>query len=182
MSTDLIAGRATTEGTQRFARSGRACLQHYRAPDGLALASISLGTRQGEPGGIDDLLYRSAVDVFLERGGNVFNTALSDRAQTSERALGTALRRAIGTGTTRRDEFVVVTKGGILVSDPTLPGASGGAAKRPYLLRTYVDSGLVDPDRVVGGSCMLQPSFIRDQIRRSRANLGLETLDYYLVQ
>jgi hypothetical protein len=113
---ELLAGRATAEGTERFARRFAALPGHFRAPDRLALSSIGLGTRPGSGDGSDDLLYRSAVPLALERGINVFDTALAFRAQRSERALGAALRRAIGEGRAQRDEVYVVSKAGYLVS------------------------------------------------------------------
>lgn len=135
--------------------------------------------RRGRPGGVDDLLYRSAVDQCLESGVNVFVTALSDRIQTSERALGTALRRAIADGTVQRDEVIVVTAGGELVPSPEAATSPQSAQRDLYT--TYVDGGILAPSEVVAGNC-ISPRFLRDQIERSRDNLGLETLDFYLVQ
>jgi aryl-alcohol dehydrogenase-like predicted oxidoreductase len=86
------------------------------------LSSIALGTLRGEPGGVDDLLYRSVVADLLEAGSNVFNTALSDRFQTSERAIGHALTRAVREERVARDEIVIVSKGGALTPDPERAG------------------------------------------------------------
>jgi aryl-alcohol dehydrogenase-like predicted oxidoreductase len=176
---ELLAGRATAEGTERFARRFAALPGHFRAPDRLALSSIGLGTRPGSGDGSDDLLYRSAVPLALERGINVFDTALAFRAQRSERALGAALRRAIGEGRAQRDEVYVVSKAGYLASDPDLAGTASEA--RRYLTETYVRSGLVNPDELVEGTHCFDPPFLRDQIERSRRNLGLETLDLYCL-
>lgn len=176
---ELVPGRATREGTRRFAARFPGLPGHFRRPDSLELSSLALGTRMGEPGGIDDLLYRSAVPTCLEGGVNVFDTAHSDRMQTSERALGAALQRAFHEGVASRDEVVVVTKGGFLVPEPDLLGDRFRAQQQ--LVRAYVDTGLVDPSEMVAGN-VLAPAFLRDQIDRSRANLGLATLDVYLVQ
>jgi len=53
---------------------------------------------------------------------------------------------------------------------------------RRYLVVTYVDSGLIDVDEVVNGVHVLSPRFVADQIERSRRNLGLETIDLYLLE
>jgi aryl-alcohol dehydrogenase-like predicted oxidoreductase len=143
------------------------------------LSSLSLGLRRGTPGGIDDLLYRSAIAQCLEGGVNVFDTALSDRGHTSERALGHALRRAFEAGEAARDEVVIVTKGGELCLDADVIARS--VHPQHELRATYVDTGLVDPEQIVHGNC-LSPRFLRDQIDRSRRNLGLATLDVYLIQ
>jgi hypothetical protein len=88
----LLPGRATAEGTRRFASRFPGLPGNFRKPDRLTLSSLGLGTKPGSPGGVDDLLYRSAVPRLLEGGVNVFDTSISYRQMTSERALGRALR------------------------------------------------------------------------------------------
>ncbi len=187
-SDELLPGRATRAGTRRFVdrtarrfeASGRTlAADHFARPDELWLSSIALGTLRGQPGGIDDLLYRSVVPELLEAGSNVFDTALSDRSQTSERALGHALRRAIREGRVERDEVVVVTKGGALTPPPECAGDYVSVQRD--LISTYIDSRIVDAADVNKGHS-IAPGFLLDQIERSRRNLGLATLDYYLIQ
>jgi aryl-alcohol dehydrogenase-like predicted oxidoreductase len=177
---ELAPGRATPEGTQRYAERFGELRAHFRRPDRLWLPSLALGTRNGEPGGLDDMLYRSAVDELLRRGVNLFVSALSDRMYASERCLGAALARAFREGVAQRDEVVVATKGGYLTLDPDL--VPSGAAARRQLVHTYLDSGLVDPDRIAHGVHSLDGPFLRDQIERSRRNLRLATLDLYLIE
>jgi aryl-alcohol dehydrogenase-like predicted oxidoreductase len=180
----LLPGRATAAGTRAFAdRCGAppvaACADHFTRPDGLWLASIGFGTLRGEPGGVDDLLYRSALGDYLESAGNVVNTALSDRFQTSERAVGQALRRAIREGRVTREEIVVVTKGGALSPDGERVRDHASAQRDLYA--TYIDGGVLDLDEIHRGHA-ISGRFLLDQVERSRRNLGLETLDYYLIQ
>jgi aryl-alcohol dehydrogenase-like predicted oxidoreductase len=184
----LVPGRASHEGTSRYTKRVAARLEsqgralspdHFSRPDELWLSSIALGTLRGEPGGIDDLLYRSAVGELLDGGCNVFVTALSDRMQTSERALGQALQRAFREERVARDEVVVVTKGGALTPDPDR--ARDYVSAQRDLYTTYIDSGLLDPDEIHRGHS-IAPGFLLDQVERSRRNLGLETIDYYLIQ
>lgn len=177
---ELVPGRATPQGTQRFAERFPGLPGHFRRPDALWLSSLALGTRNGEIGGIDDVLYRSAVPELLRGGVNLFVTALSDRMQTSERCLGAALERAFREGVAQRDEVVVASRGGYLCVDPEL--VSRGQAARHYLTRTYVDTGLVDPEQTAHGVHCLGGAFLRDQIERSRRNLRLETIDLYLIE
>jgi len=181
MSDDaLLPGRASAEGTRRYAERFPGLPGHFRTPDRLTLPSLALGMRNGDAGGVDDLLYRSAVARLLEGGVHFFSTALSERLQVSERNLGTALARAFREGSVRRDEVVVLTKGGYLTVDPDVAGTYSRA--RRYLVETYIHSGLVEPALIAGGVHCLSPAFLRDQIRRSRRNLGLETIDYYLIE
>jgi aryl-alcohol dehydrogenase-like predicted oxidoreductase len=176
----LREGRATPEGTRRYAERFPRLPDHFRCPDRLWLSSIGLGTRGGDPGGADDLAYRSAVARALELGVNVYDTALSYRMQTSERSLGTALARAFREGSAARDEVFVISKGGYLTVDAERVRTR--ADIQHYLHQTYVASKLVDLDGVVNGQHCMDAAFLRDQIERSRRNLGLATIDLYCIQ
>jgi aryl-alcohol dehydrogenase-like predicted oxidoreductase len=177
---DPIPGRATPEGTRRFAARFPDLPGHFRSPDRLSVSSFGLGTRAGEIGGVDDLLYRQALPELLAGGVNLFDTALSDRMQTSERALGAALARALREGVAARDEIVVVTRGGLLTPDPD--HARSASEARRNLVATYIETGLVPPERIAGGALCLEPAFLRDQIERSRRNLRLATLDVWCLE
>jgi aryl-alcohol dehydrogenase-like predicted oxidoreductase len=126
---------------------------------------------------VDDLLNRYDVPRLLEGGVNVFDTSISYRQQTSERALGRALRRAFVEKLATREEVFVISKCGYLSVD-----AESVIEGRRYLIVTYLDSGLIDVDEVVNGVHVLNPGFVADQIERSRRNLGLETIDLYLLE
>jgi aryl-alcohol dehydrogenase-like predicted oxidoreductase len=153
----LLPGRATVEGTRRYAERFPDLPGHFRVPDRLTLPSIALGMRNGDAGG-----------------------ALSERTQVSERNLGVALARAFREGLAQRDEVLVLTKGGYLTLDPDVAGTYSRA--RRYLVETYIHTKLVDHANIAGGVHCIDPPFLRDQVRRSRRNLGLETLDFYLIE
>jgi len=127
---ELLSGRATPEGTKRFARRFPALPGHFRRPDRLWLSSLGLGTKPGAPGGVDDLCYRSVAPRALELGVNVFDTSISYRQQTSERSLGRALRRSVREGAAQRDEIFVISKCGYLT-----PDAESVMDGRRYLVR-----------------------------------------------
>ncbi len=100
----------------------------------------------------------ASVEALLaaaEGGINFFDTAINYRHQQSERDIGNALQHL------QRDEVVVCTKAGFLT-----PGA--------------VPSFLAADD-VVGGMHSMAPRFLEDQIDRSRANMGVETLDVFYL-
>jgi aryl-alcohol dehydrogenase-like predicted oxidoreductase len=105
----------------------------------------------------------------------VLDTAINYRHQRSERAIGAALAAAIRRGAVQRDEVIVATKGGFLAFDGEVP-----PDPRAYFVATYVRPGIIQPGEVVGSHCMA-PRFLLDQLERSRANLGLETIDVYYV-
>jgi aryl-alcohol dehydrogenase-like predicted oxidoreductase len=106
---------------------------------------------------------------------NVLDTAVNYRHQRSERAVGAALAAAVKAGAARRDEVIVATKGGYLAFDGDVP-----PDPRAYFGATYVKTGLIKTGDLVGSHC-ITPRLLLDQLERSRANLGLETLDVYYV-
>ena len=174
----MIAGRATEEGTARYAgRAGRNVLpEHFRLTErGVRLSSVGIGTYLGREDDATDALYRRAVAGALERSLNVVDTAINYRHQRSERAIGAALSDLIARQAIARDEVFVATKGGYIPFDAAIP-----RDRTAYLAETYLRPGIVRPDDIVGAHCMA-PRFLADQIDRSRHNLGLETLDLYYL-
>jgi aryl-alcohol dehydrogenase-like predicted oxidoreductase len=96
-----------------------------------------------------------ALVAAAEGGINVFDTAINYLGQQAEREVGAALKRL------DRDAIVVCTKAGFLT-----PGAV------PDFLRA---------EDVVGGMHSMSPEFLADQIDRSRANMGVDTLDVFYL-
>lgn len=175
----MIPGRATAEGTGRYAGRLAPALpaEHFR-PFGPAgrLSSLGIGTYLGREDPATDALYRRAVARALERGFNVIDTAVNYRHQRSERAVGAALREQLDRGGLRRDEVVVATKGGYIPLD-----AEAEADPRTYITETYLRPGIIRPEEVVGGAHCMTPRYLDDQIERSRRNLGLATIDIYYL-
>ena len=100
----------------------------------------------------------ASVESLLEAGQtgiNFFDTAINYRNQQSERDIGKAIERL------QRDEIVVCTKAGFLT-----PGALPAS---------------LTSDDVVGGMHSMAPHFLEDQIDRSRANMGVDTLDVFYL-
>ncbi|HEX3746908.1 MAG TPA: aldo/keto reductase [Bryobacteraceae bacterium] len=127
----------------------------YRAAFDLRFSSLGIGTYLGELDDDADRNYTAALLAAAEGGINFFDTAINYRQQRSERAIGAALREL------DRDEIVVCTKAGFLT-----PGAV------PSFLRTG--------DVFQNMHCMA-PDFLADQIERSRANLGVDTIDVFYL-
>jgi len=175
----MIAGRATQEGTARYTgRFGPEVLpEHFRLVEGgLRLSSVGIGTYLGREDDATDAIYRRAVARALERSLNVVDTAVNYRHQRSERAIGAALADLIGRGAVAREEVFVATKGGYIPFDGEIPRDPAA-----YFMETYLTSGIVGPDDVVGGTHCMTPRYLADQIDRSRRNLGLETIDLYYL-
>ncbi|WP_329520238.1 aldo/keto reductase [Spirillospora sp. NBC_01491] len=160
---ERLAGHATPEGTTEFAsRFGAGTVDFYRPAQGLSLSTIGIGTHLGAADEETDAMYADAVRAALRTGANLIDTSLTYRRQRSERATATGLRRFIDNDGGDREQVVVCTKGGYLLSECVTPGA-------------------LEPTEVAGGVHSIAPAFLADQIRRSRQNLGLETIDVYYL-
>ncbi len=159
----VIPGFASAEATARLADQFSAARHQgfYRTVHGLQISTLGLGTYLGNADDATDRAYRQAVLAAVAGGINLLDTAINYRHQRSERAIGMALGEWLRDGQARRDELVVATKAGFLT-----PGAV------PGFLRA---------DDVAGNMHSMQPDFLADQIDRSRANLGLETLDIFYL-
>lgn len=167
---------ADPEATRGFAaRRPELAPDHFRPALGLALSSIGLGTYLGEEDDATDALYAEAALEAMRLGCNVVDCAINYRAQRSERAIGRALAEAARSGVAAREEILVATKGGYLAFDGSAP-----PDPRRYVEETYVRTGLASADRIAGWNC-IQPSYLSDQVERSRRNLGVETIDLYYV-
>ena len=148
---------ATAEGTtryiDRFPKYRDAAF--YRTIHGLEVSSLGIGTYLGGDDDATDQAYTDALIAAGESGINLFDTAINYRNQRSERSVGAALQQL------QRDEIVVCTKAGFLT-----PGAVPGFLK---------------PEQVVGKIHSMDADFLADQIDRSRANLGVDTIDVFYL-
>ncbi|HJU88308.1 MAG TPA: aldo/keto reductase [Gemmatimonadaceae bacterium] len=188
---DLVAGRATTQGTSRFAaRFASSFAGDFYRPlpllqpsasttDGLLASSIALGTYLGECDAADDARYVTITRHAIESGINLVDTAINYRCQRSECSVGRALARTIEAGTAARDEIIVCTKGGYIPLDETPPASR--AEYQALLEREYFSRNVMTPDDVVAGGHCLAPGYLADQIDRSRTNLHVRTIDLYYL-
>lgn len=168
----MIEGFASAAGTARHAaRFPELPKDHFRAAEGLTLSSLGIGTYLGDPDDATDRLSIDAVTAAVRGGLNVIDTAINYRAMRSERSIGAALANLIASGIAR-DELFVATKAGFLPFDGSYPADPGA-----YFRATYLDPGLLRRDEVVASCHCIAPGYLRDQIERSRRNLGLASID-----
>lgn len=172
----MIPGQATSEGTVRFAQRSKVAKGHFREASGLSVSSIGLGTFLGNEDATTDAGYEKCISIALESGVNVFDSAINYRGQKSERSIGRALAKAFAKGTVRREEVFVSTKGGYLPHDSDDP-----RDPKRYILETFIATGIAPKGEIAGGGNCISPTYLRDQIDRSRRNLGLATIDLYYL-
>ena len=173
-----VRGFATAEGTASYrkrigARAGRG---HFRTWRGLTVSSLGIGTYLGNDDEATDHAYEDSVRRAIELGLNMVDTAINYRHQRSERSVGAALRSLMSDGAISREEVVLATKGGFIAFDGSKP-----ANPAAYFTETYVRTGVLTLADVVAGQHCMTPRYLSDQLDRSRANLGVETIDVYYL-
>ena len=173
-----IEGRSTTEGTASYRDrfGGKIPPGHFRTLDGLSVGPVGIGTYLGPHDDETDTAYEGAVAEALKLGGNLIDTAINYRCMRSEKAVGRTLERLFDDDRFGREEVAVCTKGGYVPFDGEAP-----AGIRDYIRDTYIGTGIVDDDDLVGGCHAMTPRFLERQITRSLENLRLETIDVYYL-
>jgi aryl-alcohol dehydrogenase-like predicted oxidoreductase len=152
----LLRGHATRDGTERFVGTrGKGSVGFYRPMQDVLASTLGIGASHGAQDQDTDRSYIDAISAALRGGINLIDTSLNYRHQRSELAVGAAIRARAVT----RDGIIVCTKGGYLVPGAFARRAASGAC----------------------GNHSMTPAFLADQIRRSRRNLGLETIDVYYL-
>ena len=181
----MTPGYATPAGTAGFA--ARFPAHFYRNFDGLTLSTLGLGTYLGNPDDATDRAYEEAVQTALRGGVNFLDAAINYRNQRSERSIGAALKGGFETRPYTDDE----PGSHVAHNNP----ASHGVDDKPALLQRdqvivctkagFLTPGAVpsflQPADIVGGMHSMTPEFLADQMERSRANLGLATIDVFYL-
>jgi aryl-alcohol dehydrogenase-like predicted oxidoreductase len=180
-ATSRDARRATPTGTRRFEARTAGRIPNFQRtlPRDLAASALGMGTYLGDCTDDEDAAYAATVRAAIASGVNVLDTAINYRCQRSERAVGRAVVEAIAAGEVRRDELIVCTKGGYVALDGEPPASR--EAYEQWLERELFATGLVARTELVRGGHSIAPGYLAYQLDRSRANLGLGTIDLYYL-
>jgi aryl-alcohol dehydrogenase-like predicted oxidoreductase len=155
-----------------------------RTPD---LTPLGIGTALGAPSDEEDAAYDAALRCAIELGVNHIDTAINYRCQRSERTIGRTLREIgsrVGSRTSPDSDgadtpLFVTTKGGYLPLEAPPPASKD--EYRAYIQREYLDTEIIQAAELVAGGHCIAPGFLRDQVKRSIANLGLPRIDIYYI-
>ena len=173
----IATGFATKDGTARYHhRQPQGHPGHVRDLQGCHASSIGFGTYLGDPDAQTDERYAGAIDAALQHGCNVIDTAINYRCQRSERVIGKTLERLIQEGRIARDELLLCTKGGYLPFDAEFP-----ADPQRYVLKHFLEPGILPYDEFVAGCHCLHPRYLDHQLAASLHNLRVETVDVYYL-
>jgi uncharacterized protein YyaL (SSP411 family)/aryl-alcohol dehydrogenase-like predicted oxidoreductase len=169
----LCSGSATPQGTgayrERFGAGVGDAAWATLGATALTVSRVGFGGYR-----VDDrhAEYRDALTRALLAGVNVVDTSTNYTDGGSERLVGAVLRDLSGDGRVRREQIVVVSKIGYVQGGNLRLARQRVAAGRPY-------SDMVEYSE--GCWHCIHPEFLADQLARSRARLGIETLDVCLV-
>jgi len=116
--------------------------------------------------------HREALERALAGGINLVDTSTNYTDGGSERLIGSVLASLLRGGRLRREELVVVSKIGYVQGWNLALAQQRAQAGHPYAeMVEYMD----------GCWHCIHPEFLREQLDRSRARLGLATLDVCLL-
>jgi hypothetical protein len=164
-----LAGSATPEGTQAYGRRYDPTGYGPLGSTGLLCSRVGFGGYR-----VDDETpeHREALLRALRSGGNLVDTSTNYTDGRSERLVGDSLAELCRAESVAREEVIVVSKIGYVQGANLRLAREREAAGRPF------------PDMVKyaeGVWHCIHPEFLRDQLGRSLARLGLATLDVCLL-
>ena len=143
------------------------------------LSVLGMGSALGAPTDEEDAAYDRALRRAIELGVNHVDTAINYRCQRSERVIGRVLRDVGPRGGNNGGRIFVTTKGGYLPLEAPPPASK--QEYRAYITREYLDTGIIDAAELVAGGHCIAPKFLRNQVERSIANLGVASIDIYYI-
>lgn len=177
-SIEPIKGKATPEMTTAFRDRHEDYSQTFKTlgSTGLKCSPIGFGTYRVD---VRVPTHRASLAKALRMGVNVIDTSANYADGMSERLIGEVLRGMTLHDLVRREEIIVVSKGGYLQGEnyermrmkADAPNADISAGSELAELTRY-SKGLWHS---------IHPDFLKDQITRSLERLQLETIDVYLL-
>lgn len=176
-----LKGFATGEGTKRFANRNKEEVHkdHFRQiyDSDIIVSSMGLGSYMGAPDDINDFYIYNAVKTCILSGAiNIIDTAINYRYMKSEKVIGKALNALSKKYGINREELFISSKMGYVPED-----AANGKRAHSFV-QDLIESKKMELDDVIFDEknrpihCM-HPEFLKEQLKLSLENLGLETLD-----
>lgn len=172
----MLMGRYDPEAARSFAEKAvsRAINEeHFRRTEIGPLSSLGLGTYLGDLNReTDELMVSAVVRAISEGAVNVVDTAINYRWMASERCVGRGLRALVESGDLNRRSVLICTKAGYISHDPIR-----GESYEEFVTKRVINAGLAGPEDVVAGIHCIAPKYVEWSVKRSLANMDLETVD-----
>ncbi len=164
-----IPGRATSEGTARYASRQNVTGFNTLGRAGLTTSRLGFGGYRTHD---NDPQHREALRAALTSGVNLVDTSTNYLDGASERLIGGVLQELIEADRLSRDEVIVVTKIGYAQGTAQQLAREREARGEPFPQIVKIDDRL--------WHC-IHPAFLEDQLQRSLDRLELETVDLLLL-
>ena len=168
----MISGRASSEGTKKFAQNSGVNQVNFNEFQNLTLSNVGVGTYLGEPDSITDEKVTNAVKQSITSGVNVIDSAINYRSQKAERSVGKAISELITDGKISRDQIFLSSKNGYVTND-----ADVQLGFWEYVKQEYTEKGIVSEGDITSGYHCMTISYLSDQLDRSLKNLDVECID-----
>ena len=166
---NMLHGFATKSGTLAYAKRYADLSFQVFGQDGLFVSEAGFGGYRVHRAVPE---HAAALNKALSSGINLIDTSANYAGGGSEQLIGHVLQDLAAQGELRREEVVIVSKGGYLQGDNYLASQVRSKEGRPF------------PDLVPyaeGLEHCIHPEFLAEQIGLSLERLGLETIDCYLL-
>ncbi len=165
----MISSRATTQDTSQYAEKFPDLMYKQFGKTGLTVSASGFGAYR-----ID---YRvkehfDSLEYAISSGINIIDTSSNYSDGGSEILIGNVLAEMIKSGALRREEIVIVTKGGYI------QGKNLEAVKQKEVDGDSYKEVIEYSDNLWHS---IHPDFISDQISASLDKMKLETIDVYLL-
>lgn len=169
-----IPGAATASTTKPAHLSGPfAARRRPLWPDGPHVSLVGFGSYRI---GLNPTLgfpdCEKALEHALTEGCNLIDTSTNYGDGQSELLIGRVIKRLVAAGTVARENLVIVTKVGYVQGQNYELAMARITEGRPFPGMTHFGEHV--------WHC-IHPEFIRDQVDRSQARLGLDTIDVLLL-
>ncbi len=138
------------------------------------ITALAIGTYLGACDSATDRDFENTLVSAFQAGVTLVDTAINYRCQRSEKNIGFALRKYAGLQQEREPIFVA-TKGGFLPAENTPEDFQN------YILKCFINTGILSPDDIVRGCHAMTPRFLQSQIDLSLANLKVKSIDLYYL-
>jgi aryl-alcohol dehydrogenase-like predicted oxidoreductase len=165
---DVITGQATVEATKNYADkiwkdNPRISPDSWRILEGLTVGKVGIGTYRMDGSDQQEIALKQA----LTSGCNLIDTSANYMDEDAELMIGDVLSEMVAEDIIKREEIVIVTKGGYLQG------------------RNLERFANTPPEETVDVSDYLwhciHPAFLKDQINRSMERMNIDTIDVYLL-
>ena len=165
----MISGHATPTGTRQLAEQFSNLTFNPLGKTDLLVSAAGFGGYRIDAG---VTAHEAALNQALTNGINLIDTSANYADGGSEQLVGEVIANLIESGRIARAQLVVVSKGGYLQGSNYVLNQQRKTDGNPFKEVVEYAEGLEH---------CIHPDFLDDQIGRSLARLGLDTLDGYLL-